>query len=332
MSKPLVSVLIPTYNGERFLKAAVRSVTTQSHRELEIIVGDDASTDRTPEILAALAAEDHRITVLRHPVNVGAFENPARLLRAATGEYVKFLLHDDVLATDCVRDMARALADDPTLGLAFAHRNLIGEDGRALSTGQPAPLRDRETRWSGTELADAVLENVANVIGELSSVMFRRADVDPEQLWTVDGRRMAVLGDLALFLELLRRGDAWYSPRALSRFRVHPGQRSQDPGLIALGAADWPYLVDWASRSGFLAEPAQRQRAHAAALHVLAVRLRQTLEHGAHPVVLDALALSTTRLRELGLAPSAPRLPDADPERSRPPESTSTCALAGSSR
>jgi glycosyltransferase involved in cell wall biosynthesis len=52
VSDPLVSILIPTYNGERFLRPALRSALEQSYKNIEVVVADDASTDRTAEILA----------------------------------------------------------------------------------------------------------------------------------------------------------------------------------------------------------------------------------------------------------------------------------------
>ncbi|GHE14316.1 glycosyltransferase family 2 protein [Klenkia taihuensis] len=332
MTTPSVSVLVPTYNGERFIKAAVRSALAQSHRDLEVVVGDDASTDRTPEVLAELAAADDRVRVVRHPRNVGAFENPRLLLSVARGEYVKYLLHDDVLATDCVRDMVRAFEADPRISLAFSHRTVIGEDGRPLATGQPVALADRVTTFPGAELADRVLTTGANLLGELTTIMFRRQDVEPAGLWAVDGRRMTILGDVALCLDLLRRGDAWYSPRPLSRFRVHQQQRTWDTRLWAVGVADWPHLVDWAGRAGLLTGDGDLRRAFTVALLNVAARLRDSLDGGLHPVMLDAVELATRRLRELALDRDALDLPDPGPLHQQAVPDESVVAVAAGTR
>ncbi|MBN1091635.1 glycosyltransferase family 2 protein [Blastococcus sp. TML/M2B] len=145
MSDPLVSILIPTCNGEAHLRAALRSAREQSYRDVEIIIGDDASTDRTPEIIAAAAAEDDRIRVIRHETNGGGYDNLQSILEAARGEYVKYLLHDDVLATR-LRPRARARpGGDPGRGPRLlppvAHRPGRPAGGRARVPGAARPPR-----------------------------------------------------------------------------------------------------------------------------------------------------------------------------------------------
>ncbi len=299
MTAPLVSVLIPTYNGERFLRRTLRSALDQSHREIEVLVGDDASTDSTPEVLAAVAAADPRVRVLRHETNVGAYENPARLLAEARGEYVKFLLHDDLLMRDCVRDLVRGMESVPGATLAFSRRAVVDADGRPAPGTQPQPLSDRPGTLDGRELGDLVLSNCRNVIGELTTVLFRREDVDPEGMWEVDGHRLAATGDLRLSLSLLARGPAFYSPRTLSNFRLHETQRSQDGSRFVRGVLDWPLLIDWGRRQGFLADPAQQRAAFATALRVAADNYA-TLPPGPATVAgLEAAHLCTVALAAL---------------------------------
>lgn len=299
MSEPLVSIVVPTYNGERFLRPALRSALEQSHRNIEVVVGDDASTDRTPEILAAVAASDPRVRVIRHEANLGALDNWSYVLDAARGEYVKFLLHDDVLATDCVRDLLRGMQSSAGISIAFSRRSLINEDGRPIP-GQEFPLlMDRPGTIDGRELGDTVLEQCGNIIGEVTTVLFRRSDVDLAGVWQVGGRDLDVLSDLKLFLQLLARGSAFYSPRVLSRFRRHPGQATFNPRLIARGVRDWPLLIDWGVRHGFLTEPNQQRRAYAKALQMAAARVGQLVTDPDCGPSLEAVHVCTARLVEL---------------------------------
>ncbi|MCZ2830305.1 FkbM family methyltransferase [Modestobacter sp. VKM Ac-2986] len=296
---PLVSVLVPTYNGERFLRAALRSALGQSHRNIEVLVGDDGSTDRTPEILRAVAAEDPRVRVLRFDPNVGPLENPRRLLAEARGEYVKFLMHDDVLATDCVRELVRGMESYPEATLAFSQRVLIDEDGRPVPGHEFAKVADRPGLIEGRPLGDHVLVNCANVIGEPTTVLFRREDVAPEDLWLVDGRTVDVLNDVQLWLKLLAEGPAFYTPNTLSRFRQHAGQNSHNPRYVGRGERDWARLIDWGARNGFLLDAGQQRRAQARALLEAAARLHSLIDTPDHGAALEAAYLSTAALVEL---------------------------------
>ena len=298
MSEPLVSVLVPTYNGERFLADALASALAQTHRRLEVLVGDDASTDGTAALLAGVAEADPRVRVIRHERNVGAFENPIRLLEAARGEYVKYLLHDDVLAPDCVETLVAGMRASDGVSLAFSHRTRIGEDGAVLPV-DAKPLLTRTGLVDGTSLGDAVLEFNRNVVGELTTCLFRRADVDPRALWRVDGVQLAANGDVALWLGLLAGRKAFYTERPLSSFRVHGGQRSADLRLVAAGTLDWPLLVDWGRRLGYLADPAKEYNAQSEVLRTAAQVHAQLPGTPDGALALEAAFLATARLAEL---------------------------------
>ncbi|MEU2348206.1 glycosyltransferase family 2 protein [Modestobacter sp. NPDC049651] len=307
MTEPLVSVLVPTYNGEKHLSAALRSAVTQSHRQLEILVADDGSTDRTPELLVKAAAADDRIRVIRHETNVGAYENLRGLLAEARGDYVKYLLHDDVLATDCVRELVRGLQGAPEASLAFSRRSLIDQDGRPVPGHEFPALLDRPGLIDGRQLGDTVLETCTNVIGEFTTAMWRRDAVEAGSAWNVDERRIDVVTDVKVWLQLLATGPAFYTPRTLSRFRVHPGQNTWNPWTLARGERDWVRMIDWGTRLGFLADPAQRRRAYVTLVNHAAARLADLVDGPEHGPSLEALHLGTAALVELG----AGRSPDA---------------------
>jgi GalNAc5-diNAcBac-PP-undecaprenol beta-1,3-glucosyltransferase len=96
INSALVSVGIPSYNRPDLLRRALSSVCKQSYRNLEIIVGDNASTDPTVrEVIAEFAAQDTRINALLHPTNRGPFFNFRTLLQEASGKYFIWLADDD---------------------------------------------------------------------------------------------------------------------------------------------------------------------------------------------------------------------------------------------
>ncbi|SDF09381.1 Glycosyl transferase family 2 [Blastococcus fimeti] len=297
MSEPLVSILIPTYNGERHLKAALRSARDQTYRNVEIVIGDDGSSDGTPRIVAAAAAEDQRIRVVRHESNIGAHENLRRLFADARGEYVKYVLHDDVLATDCVRELVRGMQDHPEATLAFSRRSLIDENGRQL--GLFPAVRDRAGTIDGLTLGNEILTSCTNSIGEFTTALFRRDALDPSSLWEPDGRQIDVVTDVKVWLELLARGPAFFTPRTLSRFRRHPGQNTHNPWTVARGERDWVRMIDWGTRLGFLADAAQRRTAYATVLRLAGERLSHLANDANRGPSLEAIFLATAALVEL---------------------------------
>lgn len=100
MSRPLVTVVIPTYNRSNYIRRAIQSVQDQSVHDFEILVVDDGSSDITGEIVAEKAYADQRIRYLRHPVNRGAMAARNTGAKAAQGEWVAFLDSDDEWLTN----------------------------------------------------------------------------------------------------------------------------------------------------------------------------------------------------------------------------------------
>ncbi len=125
MDQPLVSVVIPVWNGEKSLPRCLRSVQAQSWKALEIIVVDDGSTDGTAALLDATAALDNRIRVL-HQANAGVSAARNNALPLCRGKYIRFVDSDDELPTDSIEQLVtRAEQNGSDLVLA-AYTNVIG--------------------------------------------------------------------------------------------------------------------------------------------------------------------------------------------------------------
>lgn len=94
--QPLVSIIVPVYNAEQYLRYCVDSILNQSYRNLEIILIDDGATDDSPRICDEYAAQDSRVTVIHQP-NGGIAKAQNAGLDAAHGEYIAFADNDDIL-------------------------------------------------------------------------------------------------------------------------------------------------------------------------------------------------------------------------------------------
>ena len=108
---PLTTIGLPVFNGEDFLERALESLLAQDYPNLQIIVADNGSTDRTEQICRSFARRDSRIDYHRSPVNRGAAWNYNRIVHFAEGDYFKWAAHDDLCAPTFVSRCVAALED-----------------------------------------------------------------------------------------------------------------------------------------------------------------------------------------------------------------------------
>jgi glycosyltransferase involved in cell wall biosynthesis len=267
--QPMVSVAIPAYNI-RFFEAALSSALAQDCDDFEVLVCDDSEGSAIEAVCRRLACD--RLRYLRNPRHLGFTANFTHCFEQARGRYLKLLNDDDVLAPGCVRTMAEVFERrGPEVKLVTSKRQLIDEHGRFLpDIAVTAPLSAVSVQMKGIALGDLVLTNAANVIGEPSTVMFRRADVSLEEgeLFRFFGHDYIILADLCLWLRLLSKGDAVYLVEPLSRTRAHGGQESEKRCHLLRQLTEWVYLFEGAARIGFLSGGAElpglvRRRANA---------------------------------------------------------------------
>jgi glycosyltransferase involved in cell wall biosynthesis len=132
-AKPRVSIGMPVYNGERHIEAALDSILSQSYSDFELIVSDNASTDRTAEICRTYSEQDRRIRYFRNEENLGAAKNYNRVFELSSGEYFKWAAHDDVLAPTYVERCVELLdRSGPSVVLCCTDRHLIAHDGKMI--------------------------------------------------------------------------------------------------------------------------------------------------------------------------------------------------------
>lgn len=110
---PHVSVGLPVFNGENFIRDAIASVLAQTFTSFELVIQDNASTDRTPEICAEFAARDPRVRYFRNPSNLGLAPNYNLAFQNSRGRYFKWLAHDDYLEPGYLAATVRALDERP---------------------------------------------------------------------------------------------------------------------------------------------------------------------------------------------------------------------------
>ena len=125
--EPRVSIGLPVYNGENYLEEALEAILAQTFRSLELVISDNASTDRTEEICRAHAAKDSRIRYYRHLKNLGPAWNHNRVFELSTGEYFRWAAHDDLFAPSLIEQSVEVLDSDSSVVLCHAKAEVIGE-------------------------------------------------------------------------------------------------------------------------------------------------------------------------------------------------------------
>jgi glycosyltransferase involved in cell wall biosynthesis len=140
VSTPLVSIGLPVYNGEAFLRETLASLQGQTLPDFELIISDNASTDRTGEICMEASRKDPRIRYVRQPRNIGAPANWNFVARQARGQYFKWSSDSDISAPHLLDACVRCLTEDPGLVLCFGQTTYIDENGQSVKM----PLNDVE--------------------------------------------------------------------------------------------------------------------------------------------------------------------------------------------
>jgi glycosyltransferase involved in cell wall biosynthesis len=127
---PRLTLGLPTYNGERFLAQSLDALLAQTFTDFELIISDNASTDRTAEIARQYEAKDRRVRYIHHPENRGSTFNHNFVVTQARGEFFKWVSDDDLYAPDLLQRCMDALDTHPQIVLAHAWTAFIDQTGQ----------------------------------------------------------------------------------------------------------------------------------------------------------------------------------------------------------
>lgn len=131
-STPRVTIGLPVYNGQNYLAETMESLLAQTCTDFELVISDNASTDRTETICREYAVRDERIRYYRQEENVGASANYNRVFELARGVYFKWAAHDDLLAPTYLERCVAVLDADPDVVLAYTQAKAIDDQGQVV--------------------------------------------------------------------------------------------------------------------------------------------------------------------------------------------------------
>ena len=261
---PLVTIAIPTFNRASWLGDCVRSALSQSYRNIEVLVSDNASTDDTQSVLSEF--RDPRLRVVTHDSNIGLMPNWNACLMAAKGEYVVFLPDDDRMAPWMIESCVALLNREPGLVTVIALSDLRLTDEHRTLPAVPNQVLDTGVHQG----ADIFLEYLRGRLSvQLCGIMMRTDTLRDDGGFVND---WPYAGDTATWGRLLMSGRAglinkscgtfaWHSANATSGFSIDLRLQADRQFVETIDAAAERYIDDSNVRAS-IKRQARRYVAH----------------------------------------------------------------------
>lgn len=230
--EPLVSVCIPAYNNAAYISETITSILGQTYQNLELVICDDKSKDNTVEVIRSF--EDQRIRLFCNEKNLGMSGNWNNCLSRCSGEFVKLVCADDMLAPDCLEKEVAALVKHPQAVMAESDTRLVDLDGKAkgfYKRYKTSGLTD------GKKIARAGLF-VKNYFGAPLANTIRRSAL--EQTGGFDPWYTYIL-DYDLLIRLACLGDVYIIHEPLNYFRV---RNDSNTGEVMAGDKTDAYVLE----------------------------------------------------------------------------------------
>jgi glycosyltransferase involved in cell wall biosynthesis len=275
---PTVGIGLPVRDGAKYLAEAIDSILAQTFPDFELVVSDNASSDRTPEICRAYAARDRRIRFYRQERNIGAAGNFNLVFQRSSGKYFKWAAHDDVIHPTYLARCIAALEADPDAVLCQSVLEIVDGDSGEREVYDHTAFGTDRSRQSDRLAARLRARRCTEVFGVI------RRDALHGTALIADH----VGADRTLLLELALRGRFVGVPELLFINRDHP-ERFTRRNKTLHAQADWyapaeaprRVLRTWILYATCLrlvrahvADPAERLRCYALALRSLAYHRR----------------------------------------------------------
>jgi len=218
--QPLVSVVVPVFNGLPHLTALVDSLLEQTYPNLEIVFSEGGGTDGSLGYLTGL--DDPRITVIEQPQGTSAAENWTRASQAATGEFTKLICQDDLLYPEAIEQQVEDLRNHPSAVMATASRDIVDASGSTIFRNRGLSGLKGDVVAGQATIRECYLRGT-NVIGEPLAVLFRTEALQGNLPWLDDNPLML---DLSMYQKVAPLGDVALRTNSVGAFRVSSGSWS----------------------------------------------------------------------------------------------------------
>ena len=244
---PIVSILIAAYNRPELFKIALESAINQTYKNIEIIVCDDSTNDGVRNVIEPYLEKYQNIKYYNNGGPLGNYgvNNVLKCLELSSGELVNYLMDDDIFHKDKIKKMANYCIEYENVSLVTSYRKVIDVNGNELEDIEPTKMLINDTSiLNGSKLSEMILLKMANIIGEPTTVLFRKKNILLNGFGKYSSKQYTTIIDVATWINLLQNGDAVYIAEPLSYFRIHAGQNENKPELILKGIIEWFSLIN----------------------------------------------------------------------------------------
>lgn len=232
---PLVSVCIPAYNNAAYIKETIDAILKQTYRNIELVICDDKSTDNTLEVLESI--DDSRIKIYKNEQNLGMSGNWNNCLSKCTGEYIKLICADDILAENAIEREVEALAANPEAVMVESDTKLLDLNGKTKGSYKRYDPHGKNGLYDGKTIARAGLF-VKNYFGAPLANTFRRSIL--EQLKGFDTEYHYIL-DYDFWVRAACLGKVYIIHEPLNFFRV---RNDSNTGEVMAGDKTAAYVKE----------------------------------------------------------------------------------------
>lgn len=214
-NQPVVSIGLPVFNGEDYIEETIRHILDQSYPDFELIITDNASTDKTREICLDYASRDQRIKYYRSQSNLGAIGNFNWCFLLSHGKYFKWAAHDDLLLPDYLLSCIEVLERESSIVLCHAKTKVISPTGACLQY-YDVSLPDAASSRPQNRFGTVILVDHLNYVffGVIRSIALRNTPL----LLTHIGSDKTLVAELALM------GKFYEIPEFFFLSRDHPAR------------------------------------------------------------------------------------------------------------
>ena len=205
MKTPRVSVIMPVYNGEKYIKEAVESIVRQTFSDWELFIVNDASTDSTEKILESF--KDPRLKIIKNERNLGSVASRNTAFAQIQSEYVAILDADDIAAPTRFQEQVKFLDSNSDFGLVASWTKIISGDGTQIGRVLKKTIPPEKIP----------IQFLFHNLLAFSSVMMRKKNIPslPFEAWSVP------VEDVALYFKMLPHSKFAILPKILTSYRSH---------------------------------------------------------------------------------------------------------------